>query len=195
METEVRLAKNTRIRDTILATRAKRKTQQAVTRELKLVNLTPSQTEALTRVFLEAKWVYNHLVATSSWNTWDTKSKTVPVRLPDGSFEDRELKHLGSQVKQELTKGIQSSLRALATLKRNGKKVGALRPQRSFNGLNFVQLGITWRLKGNKLSLQGLPGQFSTRGAHQLEGLELSSAKLAHRPSGYYLKITGGRPP
>ena len=33
------------------------------------------------------------------------------------------------------------------------------------------------------------------RGVHQLEDLELASAKLVKRPSGYYLKVTGWRAP
>ncbi len=187
--------KNARIKESLAATRLKRASQEPVTRELKLAVRTAEQGEALARVFLEAKWLYNHLVSTGSWSTWDTKERTVPVRLPHGAFEERELKYLGSQVKQKIAKQIEYSLRTLATLKARGKKVGALRPQRSYNGLQFIQHGTTWRLKGNKLKLQGLPGRFTVRGAHQLEGLELASAKLVQQPSGYYLKVTGWRAP
>lgn len=189
------MEKNARIKESLAATRLKRASQEPVTRELKLVVRTAEQGEALTRVFLEAKWLYNHLVATGSWSSWDTKQGTVPVRLPHGAFEERELKYLGSQVKQKIVKQIEYNIRTLATLKARGKKVGALRTQRSYNGLQFIQHGTTWRLNGNKLKLQGLPGRFTVRGVHQLEGLELSSAKLIKRSSGYYLKVTGWRAP
>lgn len=187
--------KNEKIKASLQATRLKRASQIAVTRELKLTRFSAEQGEALIRVFLEAKWLYNHLVATSSWNTWDTKQRTVPVRLPSGQFEERELRYLGSQVKQKVAKQIEYSLRTLATQKKRGVKAGALRPQRSYNGLQYIQHGTSYRLKGKKLKLQGLPGWFSVRGTEQLEGLELASAKLVQRPSGYYLKVTGFRAP
>lgn len=74
--------KNARIKESLSATRLKRASQEPVTRELKLAVRTAEQGEALTRVFLEAKWLYNHLVTTGSWSSWDTKENTVPVRLP-----------------------------------------------------------------------------------------------------------------
>lgn len=188
--------KNARIREAILATREKRSSQEPVTRELKLVEskLTKTQKEALRLAFLEAKWLYNHLLTTNAWGTFDYKSKTVPVRLPDGSFEQREI-HLGSQVKQKVGKQIESSIKTLSTLKKSGKKIGALKPISEYTALPFSQAGTTWKLAGSKLKLQGLPGTYRVRGLEQLEGLELASAKLVKRASGYYILITGFRDP
>jgi len=186
--------KNERIREALLATRAKRATQEVVTRELKIdaSSLTKLQKEALRLAFLEAKWLYNHLLTTQSWSTFDYKVRSVPVRLPDGSFEERSI-HLGSQVKQKIGKQLESSLKTLATLKKKGKKVGALRPIVEYTSLPFSQAKVTWRLQGSKLRLQGLPGSYRVRGIEQLEGLELANAKLVKRASGYYFLITGYR--
>lgn len=188
--------KNLRIREAILATRVKRSTQVPVTRELKLTDskITKLQKEALRLAFLEAKWLYNHLLTTQSWSTFDYKARTVPVRLPNGAFEEREL-HLGSQVKQKIGKQIESSLKTLATLKKKGKKVGALKPISECSSIPFSQAGVTWKLQGSKLRLQGLPGAYRVRGSEQLKGLELANAKLVKRASGYYFLVTGYREP
>ena len=62
---EVRLDKNRRIKESIKATKARRKTQTCSTFDLKIVGnkLSRTQREALTRVFLEAKWLWNECVA------------------------------------------------------------------------------------------------------------------------------------
>ena len=114
--------KNERIRQSLLATRAKRATQEAITRELKIdeSKLTKLQKEALRLSFLEAKWLYNHLLTTGTWNT-DYKYPSVPVRLPDGTFEERDL-HLGSQVKRGVGNRIETSIKTLSTLKRRARR-------------------------------------------------------------------------
>ena len=58
---EARLDKNRRIRESIKATKAKRKNQTCSTFDLKIVGnkLSRTQREALRRVFLEAKWLWN----------------------------------------------------------------------------------------------------------------------------------------
>ena len=185
--------KNERIRQSLLATRAKRATQEAVTRELKLdeSKLTKLQEEALRLSFLEGKWLYNHLLTTGTWNTY-YNDNSVPVRLPDGAFEEREL-HLGSHVKRGIGNRIESSIKTLSTLKKKGKKVGALKHISEYTSLPFPQAGATWRLHGNKLRLQRLPGLYRVRGLEQLEGLELTSANLVRRDTGYYFLITGFR--
>ena len=154
--------KNARIRQSILATRAKRRTQEAVTRELKIdeSKLTKLQEEALRLSFLEGKWLYNHLLTTGTWNT-DYKPSSVPVRLPDGTFEERDL-HLGSHVKRGIGKRIETSVKTLATLKRKGKKVGALKPISENTSLPFP--GGAWRFRGTKLRLERLPGLYRVRG-------------------------------
>ena len=186
---------NERIRQSLLATRAKRRTQEAVTRELKIdeSKLTKLQEEALRLSFLEGKWLYNHLLTTGTWNTY-YKDNSVPVRLPDGTFEARDL-HLGSHVKLKIGNRIETSIKSLSTLKKKGKKVGALKPISEFTSLPFSQAGITWKFRGTKLRLQGLPGLYRVRGLEQLEGLELTSANLVRRDTGYYFLITGFRKP
>lgn len=192
------IEKNAKIAATRRATVSRHSRMQPVTRELKITEnrLTRDQKASLRLAFLEAKWIYNHLVTRSEgWREWDPASKTVPVRLPDGSYEDREL-HLGSQVKQKLQAKIGDSLKTLATLKAQGRKVGALRPKRSVGSLPLSQPGTTYRFdaRQRRVKIQGLPGWLPFRG-DSLEGLELASARLVQRARGYYLLVTGYREP
>ena len=71
--------------------------------------------------------------------------------------------------------------------------MGALKPISEFTSLPFP--GGAWRLRGAKLRLERLQGLYRVRGLEQLEGLELTSANLVRRDTGYYFLITGFRKP
>ncbi len=187
--------KNAKIAATRRATVARHAAMQPVTRELKLTSnkQTSEQKAALRLAFLEAKWVYNHLITRpDGWQSWPTASKTIPVRLPHGHYETREL-HLGSQIKQSIQARIGDSIKNLAARKANGGRIGALKPKRSFSSIPLKQPGTTFRFNGNKVKIQGLPGWYHFRG-DSLDGLEIANATLTKRASGHYLLVTGYRP-
>ena len=188
--------KNARIAATRRTTIERHSAMRAVTRELKLTasKMSKEQRGALLLAFKEAKWVHNHLITrVEGWKSWPAAAKTVPVRLPDGTFEEREL-HLGSQVKQSLQQRVGDALKGLAVRKANGGRVGALKPKREINSIPLKQPGTTFRIaaSGRSVKIQGLPGRFTLRG-DSLEGLEIANATLASRASGYYLLVTGYR--
>jgi putative transposase len=92
------MTKTEKIRTTQQATKEKRKTQVPKVYQLKLQNLKAHQQEKLTRLFLEAKWFYNHIVADIdnrlTPEVW--KLKVVSVKVGD-QFEDRPLTILPAQ--------------------------------------------------------------------------------------------------
>lgn len=116
---EARLDKNRRIRESIKATKAKRKTQTCSTFDLKIVGnkLSHTQREALVRVFLEAKWLWNECIASGDPFSYKLR-KNVLVKTKDGAMEEREYRVLGSQMKQSLVKTIRSNIKTLAILKK-----------------------------------------------------------------------------
>lgn len=124
---EARLNKNRRIKESIKATKAKRKNQTCSTFDLKIVDnkLSCTQREALKRVFLEAKWLWNECIASGDPFSYKPR-KNVLVKTNDGTMDEREYRMLGSQMKQSLIKTIRSNIKALATLKKHGYKVGAV---------------------------------------------------------------------
>lgn len=116
------ITKNQQIKDSLLATREKRKTQTCKVYELKLSEnkLNIFQIDFLHRIFLEAKWVYNDILNFNDLKKYDCKKKEVEILNKDKDKEIRELKVLGSQIKQEILQRTWGQL-SLFLLKR--KKV------------------------------------------------------------------------
>lgn len=79
---------------------------------------------------------------------------------------------------------------ALSARKQKGHKIGQLKFKSSVNSLDLKQYGVTYKIVGNKLRIQKVPGWLKVNGTHQLEGYELSNAKLLRKPDGYYLVVT-----
>ena len=123
---EARLAKNQVIAETIKATRAKRTMQICKSREIKIQSNKLNKLEAnhLRLLFLEAKWFYNHLIADHTRiNRESAKLKSVPVKLPDGSYDERELAHISSQMKVSVIDNMISNFKSKRYKKTRGVKI------------------------------------------------------------------------
>lgn len=190
----VRKAKNEQIAESFKATKERRKRQTPRVVGLKVVTnkLTANQREALERLFIEAKWVYNDAIESDDIFAYQAPKKIVAVHTPDG-VEQREFKALGSQMKQSIVAGARSSIKALASLKKQGKKVGSLKFKSEYTSINLKQAGTTYKIRGSKARVQNVPGWFRVRGVSQLEGTELANAKLVRRPDGFHLLVTSYR--
>lgn len=131
-------AKNQIIRDTLKKTKEQRKTQICRQYELKIdkSHLNKQTLKHLKSLFLEAKWLYNHVLA--SGNIFETDSKIDAVKVKD-HFETREIKHLSSQMKQEIIEQMKDNIRGLSKLKKNGQKVGHLKFKSDVNSVSLKQ--------------------------------------------------------
>ena len=190
----VRKAKNEQIAESFKATKERRKRQTPRVVDLKIVTnkLTANQREALERLFIEAKWVYNDAIGSDNIFAYQAPKKTVAVHTPEG-VEQREFKVLGSQMKQSIVAGARSSIKTLASLKKQGKKVGSLKFKSEYTSINLKQAGATYKIRGSKARVQNVPGWVRVRGVSQLEGTELANAKLVRRPDGFHLLVTSYR--
>lgn len=199
---EARLAKNQAIAETIKATRAKRSMQICKSREIKIQSNKLNKLEAnhLRLLFLEAKWFYNHLLADHRRICRESvKLKSVPVKLPDGSYDERELTHISSQMKQSIIDNMVSSFKALAALKKRGvQNPGKLKFKSELKTIELSQYGITYRIDFNHklLYIQGIRSGLKVNGLEQIIKLkekygdvDITSAKLINRPDGIFLKI------
>jgi len=186
------MTKAERIKNTIRETKERRKALSPVVFQLKFQNLSRKKEEILNRAFLEAKWLYNWLVADlTRLDLPINKVDTVEVKVGD-VFEERRLVVLGSQVKQETADRLKDNLRALTKLRENGHKVGHLKPKRFVNSIPLKQYGITYSLDfaRNRVRIQKL-GSFRVLGLHQISpDAEIANAVLVRKPSGYYLHVT-----
>lgn len=186
-------AKNEKIRQTRKKTIKRRKTQTAKVFQLKIdsSHLNKRQEEALHMLFVEAKWLKNYIVSLENIN-YHQNSKTVDVRLPDGTFEIREFRFIGSQIKQSVFTQVKNDIKALAASKSRGRKVGKLKFVSQVNSVDLVQYKRThyFSNNGKSVHIQKIPGYMRINGYEQLERYEIANAKLIQKPSGFYLHVT-----
>jgi len=189
------ITKNQQIKDSLSATREKRKTQTCKVYELKLsenkFNL--KQIDFLHRIFLEAKWVYNDILNFNDLKNYDCKKKEVEIINKEKEKEIRELKVLGSQIKQEILQRTWCSIKSLSTKKKKGKtkQVGRLKFKSQVNSIPLKQYGITYKFQDGGLKIQNCKFLFQIKGLKQIpKEAEFANANLIRKPSGYYLKVT-----
>ena len=188
------MTKNQTIKATLKATKERRKSQTCRTFEVKIdrSHLNRQSTEHLKRLFLEAKWLYNHILAQQN-NVFDMdyKLSAVAVKVKD-TFETRTLPHLSSQMKQSLIKRTIDNIRGLARLKEKGRKIGPLKFKSRVNSIPLKQYGNTYKILNQKyIRIQGVKQKLRVNGLAQIPaGSELANAALIHRHGDYYLVIT-----
>lgn len=181
-----------RIAETQAATHARRKEQVCRVYDLKIIGnkLSTNQKEALTRQFLEAKWLRNDCLA-HGINGYKC-GQTVQVKLANGTFEKRTLKLLGSSMKQSVINQLKLDRTNLAKSKAKGRKVGCLRFCKQITCIPLKAHGTDWSVKSaTKIKVQKVPGYLRVRGMNQLpKGSEFANAKLVSRADGYHLLAT-----
>ena len=198
---KARLAKNKRIAEAGKKTRARRSLMDVKCYDLKLDSskLSARAKEALERSFLEKKWIRNSAIAHNDFTLDFLKrlNNEVQVKMPDGSFETRQLTTLGSQIRQSVIRELQQNLKMLSSAKKRGRKVGKLRHSSEVNSLDLTQYNTTYRFYANqhdvfhRVKIQGIPGKLKFQGGNQLpEEAEFANAKLLRRPDGYHLRVT-----
>lgn len=151
--------------------------------------LSKAKLEKLKRCFLEAKWLYNAVVATGSPSLEDTSHARVKV---NDTFETREVKNLSAQMKQSVVDSAKQNIFNLSKAKKKGLTVGKLQFKRECNEINLKQFNKTYKIKDkNKIHIQNI-GVLVVSGLEQinLEEVEFANAKLIQKPSGFYIHLT-----
>lgn len=126
MDDKARLAKNKQIAQSQKQTRQRRKNMDVVVRTMKVQRnkLSKTQLEALRRMFLEGKWLYNTAIAHGDFSENFRKqlANTAEVKLPSGDVEKRQLTVLGGQLQQGVLVRIRDNIKGLAALKKEGQE-------------------------------------------------------------------------
>lgn len=152
--------------------------------ELKLKN---TDKEYFNRLFLESKWLANHILSQEDIFSFDTKTNQVIVKTPDGD-EQRELSFISSQMKQQIFRKITDSIKGLSKRKMQGFKVGRLKFKSEVNSIHLSNQ--TFKIKGSKIKFQRNKYWFQFRGADQLpEDLDIRCGVLIRKPDGIYLHV------
>ena len=166
------------------ATAARRAQQILRVRELKITRLSKTQLEKLDRMFLEAKWLRNSIVARGVFD-YKLSVDAVHVKLPSGELEPRMLTILPAHVKQTIQSNLQANVKALANAKRAGRIAGAIRFTDRVNSLEFKTGDV--KIEGKRALIPKL-GRVRVAGTNQL-GDEIANVRLVRRASGYYLLV------
>ena len=193
--------KNKILSERASSTRQRHKSMSCITRTFKIdySHLRLDQKESLKMMFVEAKWVYNSILASlkdgkklSDINYKDYNK--VHHYTKDGELVESEVKYLTSSIKQEIIAQFSNQLKAIKTLNKNGHKTGQLRFLSDFNSLSFKQYGMTHRVEGpNKIKVQGIKRPLRVGGLSQLECLkevEYTTLKLLKRADEYFISLT-----
>lgn len=186
------MSKNENIKNSIKETRQRRGNKDCKVFELKIdySHLSKEKKNYLSRLFLEKKWLRNMLIADFKRYNEKEKFETVEIKVKD-HFENREIRCLSSQMKQDVYDEIKTNIFALSRSKKKGNNVGKLKFVSECNMINLKQYGNTYKLSENKLKIQGFKSLFRINGIKQIpSNAEYANAKLIRKPSGYYFQVT-----
>jgi len=183
--------KNKKISASLKSTRQKRNNQECRVFEVKVDKsyLNENTFQDTIRLFLESKWFRNHALSQKDVFDVDDKIEKVKVKVKD-KFEKRELKVLGSQIKQSILAELRQDIYNLSAKKKKGYKVGALKFKSRCDSINLKQFGNTYQIKGNRIKIQGIKQWFRVRGLNQVEGYEIANAKFIEKGGDFYFHIT-----
>ena len=111
-------SKNEVIKASVKATKARRRHQacRVFTVKLDRSHLNRETLHQLSMLFLEAKWLYNHILAQPNAFEVASKLSAVLVKVKE-AFELRHLSHISSHMKQSLIRRTRDNIRGLARLK------------------------------------------------------------------------------
>ena len=183
--------RNRKIKESWKATRERRSHMdcRAISVKVQENRLSKAKLEKIKRCFLEAKWLYNAVIATETLTLENIS--TVQIKVQD-TFEEREIKCLSAQMRQSVVDSAKANVFNLSKAKKKGLKVGKLKFKKECNEINLKQFGQTYAIKGkNKIRVQNI-GVLVINGLEQinLDEVEFANAKLIQKPSGFYINIT-----
>lgn len=196
------LAKNNKIKETYAATMLRRQSQfvKVVTVKVQENKLNSVQREALKMMFVEAKWLRNHILSLSqnvNTNIFNLNYTDIPVVKhydKDKNELETPLCFLSSQMKQDVLGQIKQDISNLAKAKKKGNNVGALKFISEYKSINLKQANVSYKIVGkSKVKVQGIKKPLKVNGLEQLSRFgkyDLANAKLLLKPSGYYIAIT-----
>lgn len=185
--------KSEKIRQSLKETREKRLSQDCRVFELKIVKnkLSRKTKKYLTRLFLEAKWLYNYILTQEDVFKFDTKITSLEILNKEGLKEPRTLEVISSQIKQGVHDRLCSSIKGLSASKKKGRRIGRLKFKSRIDSIYLKQFDNTYKIYKNRISIQGIKQKLKVSGLKQIpENSEFANATLIKKHGDYFLKVT-----
>ena len=193
--------KNNTISESLKKTRQRRENLVCKTFELKIdkFHLFSEQLDKLNLLFVEAKWLYNHILNSNKSKTFDLFKFDPLINEIDSLDFERNIVHrnltvIGSQIKQSVYDRMLDSIKSLSKLKKNGQKVGGLKFKSKIGSVELKQFKVTYRFhksKNNFIKIQNIPGYLKVNGIGQIpQNAEFANATLVKKVKDFYLMAT-----
>lgn len=189
--------KNKQIAESMRQTFIKRESQICKTFKFKVdkSRLNKVQKESLKMILVEAKWIYNYIIANDIvYSILDKDLKTITHKDKDGLDIETNLKYISASTRQQLIKQIQDQIKGLTQLKKNGLNVGKLKFKSEVNSIKFKQYGVTHYIKDSKrIKLQGIKKPIIVNGLDQLNkynDIDFTTANLIYDGNDYFISLT-----
>lgn len=127
--------------------------------------------------------------------------KKVMIKVGD-KFEERELSHIPSSVKDEVITQLQNNIKSLVAIKSKGRKTWSLKFKSFVNTFHLKQYGNSHKIIDDKFIHLTKVGKLRVRGLSQLKNIhfqldshgenhfEFANAKITKRPSWYHFMLT-----
>src|SRR5690606_32014114 len=113
----------------------------------------------ISRMFLEAKWLYNHVLSQPDPYNYDYKQASVSVQVKvRDHFEQRTITQLSAQMRQDIVKRVKNNIVSLARLKEKGYRVGRLKFKSRMDSIPLRSHGQTYTIfrESNRIKIQGI---------------------------------------
>lgn len=193
--------KNQIIREAISATRSKRKSQVCKSFRFKVdrSSLSATQRDALKMFFIETKRLYNYILSQNQ-NGIPIPESTDYKRYNTITYLDRNrneieynIQYIGSSIISDTIRLIQDSIKSLSSSKKKGNKIGRLTFKTECNSIRLRQYGVTHKIKGSRIKIQGIKKPIRVNGLRQLEkykDIDYTVANLLYDGYDYYVSLT-----
>ena len=194
MESERSETTRNRIRESLKATREKRKHQEkrVVLLKVNKSSLPKNDSSRLGRIFAEAKWVRNSIVALDEAHSYKYSEHKAVIHYDKDKNPVTDDITMPSVYHRGVVDAVSRDISNLAKAKAKGIEVGKLHFVKSVDSID-IKTGFI-KVKGPEtVSIPGFP-KLRVYGLNQLKqygGLyEIADGKLLRKASGYYVTIT-----
>lgn len=185
--------KNKQIRETLIETRKRRKTQTLKVYELK-VNIHSTSKEDFKRfnnMFVQTKWIQNDMIASNDLFHYDYKEhRAIKTYDKNNNIVERKI-DLNTGIHQVIIDKVKQDILNLHKAKVKGLKVGVLKFRKNCNCIP-LRTGQLHIVSSRSVSIPGFRN-LKVYGLEQfinIPGFEIADARIIRKASGIYLKVS-----
>lgn len=185
--------KNKQIRETLIETRKRRKTQTLKVYELK-VNVHSTSKEDFKRfnnMFVQTKWIQNDMIASNDLFHYDYKEhRAIKNYDKNNNIVERKI-DLNTGIHQVIIGKVKQDILNLHKAKVKGLKVGVLKFRKNCNCIP-LRTGQLHIVSSRSVSIPGFRN-LKVYGLEQfinIPGFEIADARIIRKASGIYLKVS-----